>query len=40
MSRHCEERSDGSIQPESKTALDCFATLAMTAHLPLAAPAC
>src|SRR3546814_10355619 len=28
--RHCEERSDAAIQGRHKTALDCFASLAMT----------
>ena len=32
--RHCEERSDEAIQPQAADALDCFASLAMTAELP------
>jgi hypothetical protein len=28
--RHCEERSDEAIQRAFETALDCFASLAMT----------
>jgi hypothetical protein len=31
--RHCEERSDEAIQPGLSAALDCFASLAMTAQL-------
>src|SRR5205085_7285313 len=36
--RHCEERSDAAIQSASEAALDCFASLAMTARSQL--PAC
>jgi len=28
--RHCEKRSDEAIQSDVQSALDCFATLAMT----------
>jgi hypothetical protein len=31
VERHCEERSDEAIQIAAEAALDCFASLAMTA---------